>query len=49
MKEEKYLYWNEVATIIGLYRMGNNDAVICAIVGCELYQVFETIKKYIQC
>ena len=36
----------EKAVIIGLWRMGNDDAVICAIIGCQLSEVFQTIKNY---
>lgn len=34
------------SAIIGFWRMGNEDAVICAVVGCSLSRVFNTIKTY---
>ena len=34
------------ATIIGLWRQGNPDAVICAVLNCKLSDVFDTIKNY---
>jgi len=36
----------EVSAIIGFWRMGNVDAVIVAIVGCELWQVQKAIRDF---
>jgi len=36
----------QISAIIGFYRMGNVDAVISAVIGCELWQVQKAIRDY---
>ena len=36
----------EISAIIGFWRMGNVEAIITAIVGCELWQVQKAIRDY---
>lgn len=44
--EDKDLNRYQMSAIVGLYRQGNCDAVICAVIGCKLSDVFGTIKLY---
>jgi len=37
----------EISAIIGFWRMGNVDAVIAGVIGCELWQVQKAIRDYI--
>jgi len=36
----------ELSITIGMWRMGVDDATICAVLDCELWEVFRTIKIY---
>lgn len=36
----------QISAIIGLYRMGNNEAVISAFMNCEIWEVNQTIRLY---
>lgn len=36
----------EISAIIGFWRMGNEDGVIAAVIGCQIWQVQKAIRDY---
>lgn len=36
----------EISAIVGFWRMGNVDAVIASVIGCEVWQVEQVIRNF---
>lgn len=46
IKDTRFITQYHKSAIIGFWRNGVDDATICAVMGCELKEVYRTIKDY---